>query len=217
MQPPILLKDAEPLLRGTYRSIYQHPLDDDLLIKVVRPHATDRHRARQTWYNSRRRYGYFKPLVRELHEYLHLRASGRAELPFLQRFMGLVETDAGLGMVVGKVRARNGTLAPTLSAIVGREGFGGTLRARVAELRDDMIRHHVVATDISAHNMVLADDATHGHRLVIVDGLGDQFLVPVNSWSRTANRWTCERRFERTCLRMEALRKIMPTAARPER
>jgi hypothetical protein len=210
LQPSISLKDAQPLIAGTYRAVYQHPQHDDLLIKVLRPHVAERFRRRRTWYNSRRRYDHYRPLLRELDEYLHLRATGRADLPFLQRFMGLVETDVGLGMVVGKVCGRDGALAPTLAALVARGGFSPELRALVAELRNDMIHHHVVATDISARNMVLADDVVHGHRLVIVDGLGDQFLIPVNSWSPAANRWTCERRFRRACLRMEELARNAP-------
>jgi hypothetical protein len=202
LQQPIPLSDAAPLLAGAYRAIYQHPNDDDLLIKVLRPHVGALFEKRRAWYNSRRRYDQYRPLLRELDEYLHLRATGRAELPFLQRFVGLVETDTGLGMVVGKVRGRDRGLAPTLAAVVQREGFSDDLKGRVKQLRDDMIRHHVVATDISARNMVLADDELHGHRLVIVDGLGDQFLVPVNAWSPMANRWTCERRFRRALLRM---------------
>jgi hypothetical protein len=42
-----------------------------------------------------------------------LRRRGQHSYPFIQHFDGIVETDLGLGIVVRKVRGRDGNLAPT--------------------------------------------------------------------------------------------------------
>lgn len=203
--PLVELKAARPLVSGAYRNVYQHPSDPGLLIKVIMPHVFEQHADRANWYDRWRGVGAYKSLLREIEKYVVLRGRGQHDLPFIQHFAGIVETDLGLGMVVGKVRGRDGGLAPTLTEIVRANGLDADLVARIAALRDDVIRHHVVFGDISANNIVEAADAAHGHRLVIIDGLSDRLWLPVNSLSLTFYRAYCDRRFARM---MEALREI---------
>lgn len=203
VQPVISLKAAKPLIAGAYRHIYQHPHDDDLLIKVVRESVVkNRKRSRS---DSWRRYGHFKTWLRELREYLELRERGLHELPFIQRFVGMVETDAGLGMVVSKLRGSDGNLAPTLERIVRSEGLTAPLRARIEMLKAELTRHHITICDVSARNIVRARDDIHGDRLVFVDGFGDRLLVPINLYSRTANAWSTARRFQRMMRKLESI------------
>jgi hypothetical protein len=199
------LKNARPLVSGAYRDVYQHPSDNGLLIKVIRQVYVERHAMRAKWYDAWLGVGHYKSLLREIEKYLVLRRRGQHELPFIQRFVGLVETDVGLGMVVETVRGRDGGLAPTLTEIVRTRGLDADLIARIDALRDDVIRHHVVFGDISAANIVEAASAGHGHRLVIVDGLNDRLWLPVNSLSLTFYRTYCDRRFARM---MDLLRAI---------
>jgi hypothetical protein len=201
----IQLKDARPLVSGAYRDVYQHPSDSGLLIKVIRPIYAERHAMRANWFDAWFGVGHYKSLLREIEKYLVLRRRGQHELPFIQHFSGLVETDIGLGMVVAKVRGRDGGLAPTLTEIVRARGLDEDLTARIDALRDDVIGHHVVFGDISANNIVEAADATHAHRLVIIDGLNDRLWLPVNSFSLTFYRAYCDRRFARM---MDQLRAI---------
>ena len=203
VQPVISLKATKPVISGAYRHIYQHPHDDDLLIKVVRESVVkNRKRSRS---DSWRRYGHFKTWLRELREYLELRERGLHELPFIQRFVGMVETDAGLGMVVSKLRGSDGNLAPTLERIVRSEGLTAPLRARIEMLRAELTRHHITICDVSARNIVRARDDIHGDRLVFVDGFGDRLLVPINLYSRIANAWSTARRFQRMMRKLESI------------
>ena len=199
------LKAARPLASGAYRDVFQHPGDDGLLIKVIRPLFAKRDAQRANWFEKWQGLGAYKGLMREIEKYLVLRERGQHDLPFIQHFAGIVETDLGLGMVVRKVRARDGGLAPTLAEVVRTRGLDPYLVARIDALRDDVIRHHVVFGDISANNIVEAADAEHGHRLVIIDGLNDRLWLPVNSLSVTFYRAYCDRRFARM---MDMLRAI---------
>jgi hypothetical protein len=79
------------------------------------------------------------------------------------------------------------------------------LAAQIRALRDGVVGEHIVFGDVSANNIVAADDAEHGRRLVIIDGLSDQLWLPVNSMSRWINRVYCDRRFARMMLELEAV------------
>ena len=212
--PPLLeLKSARPLVSGAYRDVFQHPGDDRLLVKVIKPIFAERDAQRANWFDKWRGLGAYKSLLREIEKYIVLRGRGQHDLPFIQHFAGMVETDLGLGMVVHKVRGRNGGLAPTLAEIVRIRGLDADVIARIEALRDDVIRHHVVFGDVSANNIVEAADAGHGHRLVIIDGLNDHLWLPINSMSRTFYRVYCDRRFARM---MQTLRQIDRTRGATE-
>lgn len=199
------LKSARPLVSGAYREVYQHPDNADLLIKVVKPLYIERHAVRQPWYKAWRPAGHYIGLQRELEKYLTLHSRGQQDLLFIQHFAGLLETDRGLGMAVRKVRGVDGELAPTLTAVVRARGLDDDLRERIAALREELIRHHIVFGDISADNIVEADDAVHGRRLVIVDGLSDRLWLPVNALSPWFYRIYCSRRFERMIALLEEI------------
>ena len=216
MQFRIDLEDKQPLVSGAYRDVYQHPHDDNLLVKVVKPLAVERYEQRASIYSSWRGNWQYRNQSREIEEYLALRRRGQHTLPFIQHFVGVVDTDFGFGMVVRKVRGRDGELAPTIMELVERSGLTPEIRGRMADLLADVVRNHIVFGDISGKNIVHADDEEHGNRLVIIDGLSDRLLIPVNSWSPIVNRVYCERRFARAMRRMEAVDRERVAGLRPE-
>ena len=216
MQFRIDLENKQPLVSGAYRDVYEHPHDDNLLVKVVKPLAVERYAQRASIYNRWRGNWQYRNQSREIEEYLALRRRGQHTLPFIQHFVGVVDTDFGFGMVVRKVRGRDGELAPTIMELVEKGGLTPEIRGRMADLLADVVRHHIVFGDISGKNIVHADDKEHGNRLVIIDGLSDRLLLPVNSWSPIVNRVYCERRFVRAMRRMEAVDRARLAGLRPE-
>ena len=141
MLPLLELKGSRPLVSGAYRDVFQHPLEDHHLVKVIKPLFVERQARRARRYDYLRGIGAYKGLLREVEKYLVLRSRGQHGLPFIQHFAGIVETDLGLGMVVRKVRGPDGRLAPTLAAIVRTRGLSAELVGRVRALRDDVIAH----------------------------------------------------------------------------
>jgi hypothetical protein len=210
------LENKQPLVSGAYRDVYEHPHDDNLLVKVVKPLVVERYAQRASIYSRWRGNWQYRNQSREIEEYLALRRRGQHTLPFIQHFVGVVDTDFGFGMVVRKVRGRDGELAPTIMELVERSGLTPEIRSRMADLLADVIRNHIVFGDISGKNIVHADDKEHGNRLVIIDGLSDRLLLPVNSWSPIVNRVYCERRFARAMRRMEAVDRDRLAGLRPE-
>jgi hypothetical protein len=53
LQPSIDLKGARPLVSGAYRDVYQHPHDDGLLIKTIKPIVIERYAERANWFRAR--------------------------------------------------------------------------------------------------------------------------------------------------------------------
>lgn len=199
----IVLAGHTPLAKGGYRQIYQHPHFDELLIKVVSLAMLEHYERRSGWYKAWRRSRGYHYIFREIDEYLALRLRGEHELPFLQRFIGILDTDIGLGVVVEKLTGADGKLAPSVMSIVRRQGLSAGLRQKLLELRDQVIAHHVIFTDVSGNNIVVVPDNGGGERLVIVDGLGDRLWLPVNVISPRINRLNRIRHFDRAIARLE--------------
>ena len=196
----IVLSKQEPLAGGLTQSVYQHPQDSGLLIKVRRVEwlqsSYDRTIGGKLGYQ--RRYGVYTTWMRELREYLAARVRAGRHPEFLQRYIGLVETDIGLGLAVGKVTDRSGALARTLEETIWEIGFTPHLRAQLDDLFSKVIELEVATNDISPRNIVCAWSESLGDHLVMIEGIGVKTFIPVASFGRWANSYTNNRHFART-------------------
>lgn len=187
MPPIIALRALQPLARGHKRLVYQHPLDDDLLIKVMSHAAGRRWGAGARWYKLERRPGIYLGFYREVGEYLCVRATLPGPPPFIQRIVGFVETDLGLGLVVEKLRDQEGRLAPQLRSLVLRGGFSEEVARELDRLTEALLAHDVVLAKLNVRNVLRAWDAS-GSRLVIIDGFGSKLAIPIDRLSKRVNR-----------------------------
>lgn len=202
----IRLQGIAPIAQGFNQNVHQHPGDPDLLIKTLRPDKAERRFLRKRGFRVKRRHGIYTGWFRELNEYLALRArKPGAHPPFLQQLHGLVETDIGLGFVVGKIKDRAGGLAPTLGQAVLRDGLTAELRAKVLALRDWLNDNDVVTNDLSKSNILRAWSETDGDRLVIIEGLGDHNVIPISRMSRRLNVARNNRHFRHIMASLERL------------
>lgn len=189
------------------RLIFQHPHDERLLIKVMREERFSPGRYVQSvpWLRIRRRYGVYRTYTRQISEYLELRARFRGEPIPVEHLLGVADTDLGLGLVVEKIVGRDGRPAPTLRHIVLTEGYSQELEDRVIQLRDEVIEKDIITGDLHDSNIVAGYSESRGDSLVIVDGIGDKTLIPINSYSRIINRNSNMRHFRRV---MEGMRQV---------
>lgn len=201
----IPLAGRTPLAKGGYRRIYQHPYFENLLIKVISMATLEHYERRSAWYKGLRRSRGYHYVFREIDEYLALRLRNKHELPFLQKFNGIIDTDLGLGVVVEKIKGRDGKLAPSVTSLVREKGFAPDLRKMLLRLRNDVIKHHVIFTDVSGNNIVVARGKRGRDRLVIIDGLGDRLWLPVNVISARINRLNRIRHFDRAIAKLERI------------
>jgi len=196
------LRHATPIATGQHRHVYQHPDEPDYLVKVMRAEVLAA-AAQAPWYRRLTRLGPYRGYVREWREYLASRIAAPGPSP-VSRVVGLVDTDAGPGLMVEKIRGADGALAPTLDAWVRRDGVTAEIRAALDALLDALLRHNVIAADLHAFNLVHGSDASGGPRLVMIDGFGEKNLIPHCSMSRRHNAARTRHKFDRLLRRLPA-------------
>lgn len=183
---------------GQLQNVYAYPGRPDLLIKVVRQNfAAERWKGWRGALKRRRRIGVLASALRTVTEHLALRNNGVFPKRHVQEFVGFVETSAGVGLVARALRGRDGGYAPTLRSLIDAGCWGPELEARLDEFIDWMMTSPLVVGDLHAGNLVLAFDAEHGERLVLIDGMGDKGFIPVNSLVPFFNRQHKRRRARR--------------------
>lgn len=189
------LSDATPLSQGQSRIVYQHPLHNGLLIKVVRPGSQDERR----YYNARLRrfsvwrFGGMRVWAREYDEYIALLWRARAMPDYISRYFGFCQTNFGPGMVVEKVMGPDGTMARTLKELLSDARYStAQLHGLVDTFFDDLIGSDAVVSGLHLGNVVLREGPAP--KLVLIDGLGDIVLIKTKMLSRRLRRRSLDRR-----------------------
>jgi hypothetical protein len=188
-RPLLRLSHLTPITQGSQRRVYAHPTDRTKLIKVLKPIADTKGRARLATFTER----HF-PSIRtrwarkEYSEYLRMMLRLKpTDVPPITHMFGFIFTDAGLGCVTENVD--DDGLGQTLYAMKD------TLTAADLALFNDTIARlyafDIRAGDMTARNFVFGHRdyaGTRGPReCVLVDGFGDIHAIPVRSWGRWAN------------------------------
>lgn len=206
------LAGREPIAAGDLQRVYAYPGRADLLVKVVRPGFAD---AKWTgwrgWLKRRRRLGVLTGALRTITEHLALRNAGVEPGRHIQEFVGLVETSEGPGVVVRAVRGADGGYAPTLRALIETGRYTPSVEALLNEFAAWLVASPLIVGDLHPGNVVLASDALHGERLVMIDGMGEKNLIPLNSWFPGLNRANSRARLKR--LRRMLARRLAATGS----
>lgn len=209
---PLVLAGVEPLATGQERIVFLHPSAPGLIVKVVRPERRlAREQADRTWFRRGVRLRHYTLFLREIREYLALRARAPdGELP-LARVVGLVETDLGLGQVSERIEYPDGNPSPTLRQMIEGGAEREPLREAVERLGQDLLRLDVVVNDLNPTNLVGCTGADGRLRFVLVDGFGDTNVVPLRSMFRVLNHRNTRKRIARI---LAALALAPPDASR---
>lgn len=206
MFEPLQLKSREPLAKGHSRLVFQHPDCDEWLVKVIRPEVIEkRFGSGAAWYKRRRRFGRYLSYVRESQEYIAAWTSHGCELPFLQKIIGFVPTDLGLGLVIQSARGRDGGLAPSLGELISSNRFDGRVRADLEEFLSKLLDSNVIISDMNVGNMVYAYDQVNQDHFVLIDGLGNNTIWPLKAMSRRINRRSKLGRYKRLWRKIDFL------------
>jgi hypothetical protein len=197
------LSTARLVGKGNKRSVFEHPDFPDMLIKVVRPELMDEAgnlfrlpTQKRVYLKVKHRLGALLPLKRELAEFLVLagrRSNQGIDWP-IQRVWGFVNTSLGFGVVVEKLTAPTGELAPTLVRLLQEKRFLPGHRKALQHMVDELARLHISVGHLHMKNIVFVGDLGNGGRFVGVDGLGEKNLIPLADWSFRFNRHQIRRR-----------------------
>lgn len=181
------------LARGQLRDIYQHPEMENALIKVIRPDRVDAHGNVVGWsrrkFFTERRFGVYITFQREFREAFkaarRLYGSPDLVLPFA-RPLGVALTERGLGLIVEKLTAPDGSLAPSVKQLLKEGLFTSAHREALDQFFAASTENHIVFGDLNAGNLVFVEGAAGG-RFVAIDGIGEKTLIPVHELSRFLN------------------------------
>ena len=204
MDPILKLKNRNPLTHGRSRLVFEHPHDPDLLVKVIRPEVVeDRFGSKTKWYKKRRRFGKFISYAREIQEFIAVEDSLGKSPHFLQRIVGFARTDMGLGLVLEAVRWTDGTLAPNMATIINSGRFDDTAKKALAVFLDETLNSNVIISDLNLSNIVYTYSEERGYFFVLIDGIGNNSLLPFKMISRRINRRSKRGRYKRLHARIE--------------
>ena len=204
MDPFLELKELKPLTHGRSRLVFEHPHDPDLLVKVIRPEVVeDRFGSKTKWYKKRRRFGKFISYIREIQEYLAVRETQDSDVPCLQRIVGFARTDMGLGLVLESVRWTDGTLAPNMAILIKNGRFDDTAKKALEVFLDEILNSNVIISDLNLGNIVYTFSEERGYFFVLIDGIGNNSLLPFKMISRRINRRSKRGRYKRLYARIE--------------
>lgn len=210
--PLLELASAEPLARGHLRLVYQHPLEPDCIVKVMREEVVAaRFGAGGRWHKKLARARQYAGYVREIKEYVAAQARFAAGNAPIARMVGLAQTDLGLGLVSEKVCGVDGGLAPTLAALYTRDrGFSAEVERDLEAFLAGLLACDVIVGDMHAWNIVHGIDSRGGPRFVLIDGFGEKHVLPRSSMSRTLNAWNTRKLYRRM---REQLVRLVPLDA----
>ena len=186
----IELNSDNLLASGGGRDVYQHPHDQDLLLKVNR-NKPARPSLKAHFQIEKRRFGPYREWFVEHRHYiacLNQRGSGPSYLP---EFRGFTDTSQGIAQIVEKIRdADSGNLSKTLTQSLQSPDVNiSELTALIEQLFRDFGRDRVVFRDLNPTNLcVVRNREGRPSHIVVVDGLGDFTLIKVRSYFVSAYR-----------------------------
>jgi hypothetical protein len=198
---------TKPLASGRMRWVFRHPEHPQWLVKVIRPDAIDeRWGSGLPWYKFNRRFRQYISFVREIEEYVAAYTKHGGSVPFLQKIIGLEDTDYGLGLVMEAALDTSGNLAPTLWKMVKNQQFDAEAQLALERFFEQILASDVMIADLHPGNLVYAVTPQGGHQFVMIDGLGLSTLIPFKLLSKRLNRRSKIRRIRRLRERIAAKR-----------
>ena len=133
------------------------------------------------------------------------RAIGEKLYSNVSRCHGFEPTDMGPGLVSELIRNSNGSIAETLKKYIWDHGFSEPCREAVAALCELWRSLAIPSRDLLLHNIVVQQDGEVITRLVVIDGLGSQGLVPFWWLPITLRRKQAERKIANLYQRIDTL------------
>ncbi|MGL4859400.1 MAG: YrbL family protein [Enterobacteriaceae bacterium] len=197
MSGEIILTEQDLLAKGNDRSVYRHPQQSHLLIKVVRRDIAK--------YRSKCR-----EMRRELKECVPIT---HEDCTRLQTIYGLVPTNLGLGQVIAKEQDHRGHLAPTLYDIALTGRLSQKKMRELLQFIDWFVHTKVLINSLHCKNIVYAWDQELGEPLFkVIDGFGDKTWLQLSKISPHIRAWNKQKCLKRM---LHHLDQLLETAQSP--
>ncbi|MGR3660295.1 MAG: YrbL family protein [Paracoccaceae bacterium] len=211
----VVLSDKPIIAQGSRQHVYDHPLDPTSLIKFPMPETYNTSDAnlkdRKKWSDRFRRSTAFRDFLREMREYVELKAKHQkagAKLP-LCAVRGIVQTDMGLGLVYERVSEPDGSLSPNLDDLIGSNQVQQRHFDAFEDFFDSLLKYDIVVCDMSLDNLVYHTDTDGDSRIIWIDSFGSKRPIPLRRWFKTLNNRKIEQvRIKRRELMTKRVKKV---------
>ena len=180
MSEMVILSAQEFLAEGTDRKCYRHPTRSDCCIKVLHPHR----RSDRFWREIR----YFSSLRRRRVDFRHI-----------AEYRGWVETSFGVGALFELVRDDDQRVSRSLEHYLqlNDPDFNRRIAAEIENLKQDLFDQWIVVHDLNPTNILVQRLGFDSFRLVLIDGVGHNHVIPLASYSRVFARKKLTRKWNR--------------------
>lgn len=173
------------------KNVYQHPDDPHRIIKTMRPElvSPDGGFVESGPIRRRNNQGAYRQFRRELLQYLELCRRHYSKRVFrfpVETPHGLIGTSEGLGLVVEKVVAPDGT-GRTLAALAAGRELTDRHLAALERFFEDCARLHIVFGEVNAAGIMYTEARSGRPEFVLVDGIGEKLFIPIRAISKTVN------------------------------
>lgn len=187
----VLVESLRLLGEGTQKRVYEHPDDNNKIIKIMKlEHATpDGGRSGQHKLRAHRSQGIYRQFRRELLQYLQLCKTHYGELKFtfpIETVYGFVATDQGLGLVTERISSPNGG-AFSIYNLVEKGLFIDKHAKALDRFFDECCDMHVVFGEVNIAGIMYTEQRQDIPEFVLVDGIGEKLIIPFRSMSKTIN------------------------------
>ena len=174
------ISDSLYIGKGQDRECYQHPICRNKCIKVTVSKNYRQH-------------------FHDIKNYRLLERRG-IDWTYLSRFYNLCETNLGIGLVFELIKDYNGTVSKTLDHRLRFKHLkinSPSLNKALSILKEFLLEEGITTRDLKGSNILVQYSSKTEYRLVIVDGLGHNELIPVFKLSKALTKMKIERGWKR--------------------
>ena len=184
----IEIKDEHYISEGLARTVYFHPENNDLCIKIGKPEIEEEH------------------LYKEIKYYRKIKDKDQStfEYPFYAKYHGEIETNLGIGFVYDLVKDEaSQSISLTLRHYLEMEDSpisDDVFLEELERLKQQMISHKVFVAELRARNICCQRFKDKSVRLIVIDGIGHRDFFPLADYFSHFSKKKVERRFEKAHL-----------------
>lgn len=174
------LTKSRLLGKGSSRLCYVHPEDSSKCIKVIYTDNPGLNAEEMKYYRRHLRHG--------------------ISWEMLARPYGMVDTTLGPGAVFSLAYDFDGKISKTLAHYLSSVDFtpaAPQLTALLGKLKSYLLRECIVVRELKADNLVYQLSAPNRGRLVLIDGIGNNQLLPIANYIDRLARKVISRKWEK--------------------
>lgn len=181
----LVLQDSWMVGKGTVKYVYQHPLENDKLIKIIRPEIIheDGGFKKHPWIKRTINQGIYRQFRREIIQYFELCKNNYCELDYrfpMEIPYGLIQTNMGLGLVVEKIVSPNGSPMNLKqlhqTGLLEKKHFAALL-----DFFERCKRMHLVFGEVNYEGLMYTEARNSKPEFVLVDGIGEKLYIPLRA------------------------------------